>query len=191
MYGNCDALKSPCMATDRNRPLSPTFFDESKKCPKYDKTAGLKKGFEKMAQQSVGPIIWMLRIVTVGTFFLLFKTFAELELRKEQLSHLQNDFDGLTEDLIGTERKLNASHKNLFELKMKLNAIKLQQGSRVERDHLIFDSELSVDERSTLSDSIISRQEALTTRILNLQKAIGDLHRKTVLERSVFHFLSS
>jgi hypothetical protein len=136
-----------------------------------------------MAQQTAGPMTWMLRIAAVGTCFLLHKTFSELQLRKEELTQLQSDFNGLTENLIGTERELKSSHKNFFELKMRLNAMKLQQGTLDESDEFRVDSELSVEERSTLSDSIISRQEALTSRVLDLQKVIGILHAKKAIQR--------
>jgi len=169
IYGG-DALKPTNSSQNlRQRPLSPTFFDESQ---------SWNKG--RTTKKRSGVLSWLLRIVTVGAFYLLYMTYSELEERKTELSIMQEDFQGLNENLIVTKSELKSSEQLFVELKQKLDDVRLQKG--------VFDdgvdlSNLTEELRSEVSGDIVSRQKALTKRVLDLQETIKILHRKEVIER--------
>lgn len=171
IYGNGDGLKSPSSNTPRNRPMSPTHFEEGQSWRK-----------EKKTKTNAGPATWMMRIATIGAFCLLFKTYSELEVRKAELSIMQNDFNELNEHLFETKLELKSSESSFVEMKKKLDTLTLQKGSLDKRVDFGGSPEISDEARSKLSGSIVSRQEALTDRVLDLQQVIKFMHMKDAVK---------
>ena len=186
MFGNGDMLKSPS-SRNGSQPLSPPSFVDEAQSPRRQKSWQLRSTFGSARTPSTGPMTWLLRIAILVASYLLYNTHSELQMRKTELVELQSDFNDLTDTLIDTETELKTSHEDFVDMKMQLNKLQLLQTNQGTLDDSLKGiedfSNLSDDQRSKISGSIVSRQEALTNRVLDLQKVIKLMHSKQVIQR--------
>ena len=166
IYGHVEPLTSNLVTPEKNG----SFHSEE----------GRHRKKETMKKQPAGRLTLLCCILMLGLISMLWKSFSVLNETKDELSKLESEFIGLTEKLIGTEKDLKSSQKHFFELKMRLNAMNLMKNSFKGKGNFRVPS---VEGHEEISDSIISRQEALTNRVLDLQKVIQNWHSKQMVQR--------